>query len=197
MIMAHFQFLGLSLDAAADIAQIGIAATAIAALIFAAAQLAHSRTLARRDRAYQYADLLKEPEMIRAVGAYQTFWFEHTFAQFRELERTERLLLNMVPNVIEGAAWLYNRELLDRDVAAELIGAFVESLWVTSEKGIFERRDHWKNPRLFAEWEEMKDDTPTCRSNANKRLEIKRYGERLPIPTVLSPDEKASPSDGR
>src|SRR5262249_48739461 len=85
MLVAHAQFLGLSLGAAADIAQIVIAATAIAALVFAGQQLSHNRTLARRDRVYQYADRVNELEMLRAMAEYKTYWSTQTFADFQRL----------------------------------------------------------------------------------------------------------------
>ncbi len=73
-----------------------------------------------------------------------------------EREQAEQMRL---PNMVEEIACLYSRNVLDRDLAAELLGVYVEKLWKASERLIGELRDAEQRPRIFIEWEAMQKDT--------------------------------------
>jgi hypothetical protein len=83
-----------------------------------------------------------------------------------------------LPNIIEEIAYLYNHGALDRNVAAELLGVYVERLWKTSESLVKEIRVAEQRPRVFIEWEQMQADT------------WKRRGVRGPLDLAANPAEK-------
>jgi hypothetical protein len=152
---------------------------ALLALGVAGRQLRHSRANERRGRAYDYADCFNRREILRATAEYKLYWQEHTFAQFREEDPVRRVELNMVPNLMEEVASLYNRKLIDRLVAAQLIGVYAERLWEVSAPHVADRRTHNNDPHLYAEWEEMQRDTPTRQAKANRRADRRRAVKRL------------------
>ncbi len=78
----------------------------------------------------------------------------------------------MLPNIIEEVAFLYNRRLLDRGVASEILGVDVESLWIVGQPLIKGERGFRERPSIYCEWEEMQEDTP------RQRLKETRIGRR-------------------
>src|SRR6202035_6124642 len=136
----------LSLDAWGDIAQFVIGIAGVLALLGAAAQLRSSRANARRARVYEYSDRFNQPEMIRLTARYTDYWEKHSYEDFRHLDRPIRAQWLVLPNFIEEVAALYNRNLLDRDVAAEVLGMYVEDLWASSLPLVTGQRTQRNNP---------------------------------------------------
>jgi len=89
-------------------------------------------------------------------------------------------------NLIEEVAFLYNRNLLDRDVAADILGAYVERLWGVSGSLVTEVRAKEGRPTFFSEWEEMQADTPG-RSDRNLRERHRRVARRKYLRSLLDP----------
>jgi hypothetical protein len=170
---------GLALHQWGDIAQLAIAGTAFLALGVAARQLRHSRANERRGRAYDYADCFNRPEILRATAEYKLYWQSHTFAQFLEEDPVRRVELNIVPNLMEEVASLYNRKLIDRTIAAQLVGVYTVKLWEVSAPHVSDRRTHNNDPHLYAEWEEMQRDTPTRQAKADRRADRRRARKQL------------------
>jgi hypothetical protein len=151
---------GLSLVAAGNIALVVAAGAAIVGLAYAAIEVRISRASSRLTRLYAYADRFNRPETLAASASYRDYWERHSVDDYLALPRTERLELMMMPNLVEEVAFLYNRRLLDRNVAAELLGIYVETLWDASQAAVIKLRIYRNNPALFSEWEEMRADTP-------------------------------------
>ncbi len=149
----------LSLQGWGDIAQFVLALSGVAALGGAYAQIRTSQATARRARVYDYADLLNGLELLRATAKHSEQWPKWTAADFKALPNIEQLEWMRLPNIVEEIAVLYKRGMLDRDVAAELLGVYVERLWKSSEKVIRELREAEQRPRIFIDWEQMQSDT--------------------------------------
>lgn len=169
----------LALYAWADVAQFVIAIAGGLALLGAAAQVRLSRANARRARVYEYADRFNEREMLRLSALYIDAWKNSSYEEFKALDRADRSESLMLPNLIEEVAFLYNRKLLDRDVAAEILGIYVERLWSVSIPLVTELRREKNNPSVYAEWEEMQRDTPTRQLKAVRKAERRRAWRRL------------------
>jgi hypothetical protein len=84
---------------------------------------------------------------------------QFTAETFDALPPAEQLGWLRLPNLIEEIAYLYNCGVLDRDVAAELVGVYVERLWASCAKLLRELRVAEGRPRVFIEWERMQADT--------------------------------------
>jgi hypothetical protein len=149
----------LSLAGWADIAQYVIAISAVVALAGAAAQLRISHHQARRERVFAYADLLNTLDNLRATAEHQERWSQWTATELNALTEGKQAEQMRLPNMVEEIACLYNRRVLDRDLAAELLGIYVEKLWKASERLIRELRDVEHRPRIFVEWEAMQAET--------------------------------------
>jgi len=169
----------LSLDGWGNIAQFVIAIAAAMALGFAAVEVRISRANTRRARVYDYADRFNQPEILRAGAHYRDYWESHSYADFDALGHAERLELLMLPNLIEEVAFLYNRRLLDRNVAAELLGIYVERLWRASIPLVSDLRREEGRQTIFSEWEEMQHDTPGRKMKAIRRAERHRARRKL------------------
>jgi hypothetical protein len=173
----------LSLDGWGAIAQFVIAVAAVIALLGAFAQLRLARANARRSRVYEYVDRFNETKTLRASAKYRLYWKDHTYEDFNALPLPDQLVCMMLPNLIEEVAFLYNRNLLDRNVAAELLGVYVERLWEASIPLVDEARADEVRPTLFTEWEEMQRDTPSRK----KRSEWRRTRRQLLLSPVSAP----------
>lgn len=167
----------LSLDGWGDIAQFVIAIGGVGALIGVYLQLRLGHATSRRARVYEYADRFTKPEMLRASAEYVEYWESHTFADFDAMSLADQLEHLMMPNLIEEVAFLYNRNLLDRDVAADLLGFYVERLWNASIPLVSEVRSKENRATFYSEWEEMQADTPG-RSARNLRKRQRRVAWR-------------------
>jgi hypothetical protein len=97
--------------------------------------------------------------MLRATAAQTEQWPKWTGEAFKSLSTVRQLEEMRLPNVIEEIAVLYNRGVLDRGVAAELLGVYVERLWQTSGDLVKELRTAERRPRIFIHWEHMQKDT--------------------------------------
>jgi hypothetical protein len=164
----------LSLDGWGDIAQFVIAVGGVGALIGVYLQLRLGHASGRRARVYEYADRFTDSKMLQASGEYVEYWEGHTFSDFAALSTVAQLDRLMMPNLIEEVAFLYNRNLLDRNVAADLLGFYVERLWDVSSPLVSEVRRAENRATFYSEWEEMQEDT-RVRSAANaQRMERRR-----------------------
>jgi hypothetical protein len=164
----------LSLDGWGSIAQLVIAVSGLVALVGAGAQLRLSRANALRSRVYEYADRFNTQEMLQRSTRYKAYWEKHSYTDFKSLDDAQQLDWLMLPNLIEEIAFLYNRKLLDRDVAAELLGVYVERLWEASQPLIGDIRQAEGRPTIFREWGQMQEDTPGRRRRAIRRDERRR-----------------------
>lgn len=167
----------LSLDGWGDIAQFVIAIGGVGALIGVYLQLRLGHASARRGRVYEYADRFTDSKMLRASGEYVEYWESHTFSDFAALSIVEQLDRLMMPNLIEEVAFLYNRNLLDRNVAADLLGFYVERLWDVSSSLVGEVRRAENRATFYSEWEAMQEDT-RARSTASSRPTDRRRAWR-------------------
>jgi len=149
----------LSLSGWGDIAQLVLALSGIAALVGAYAQIRTTQAGAHRARVYDYADLLNAREMLRATAKHTQQWPKWTAADFQALPDDEQLEWMRIPNIAEEIACLYNRDALDLDLAAELLGVWVERLWKASEDLVKELRGVEQRPRIFLDWERMQAAT--------------------------------------
>jgi hypothetical protein len=149
----------ISLSGLGDLAQLILAASAIAALGGAWAQIHTSQATARRARVYDYADLLNGLDLLQATAKHQEQWPKWTATDFKALSDVEQLEWMRLPNIAEEIAVLYNSDMLDRDVAAKLLGVYVERLWKASERLVKELREAEQRPRIFIDWEQMQNDT--------------------------------------
>lgn len=149
----------LSLHGAGDIAQIVLAGTALVALAGAYAQVRVSHNAARRGRVYEFADMLGRREWVDETVRCREELPGFTGATFMALPLADQLKWLQLPNLIEEIAYLYNCGVLDRDVAAELVGVYVERLWQACGRLLTELRVAEGRPRIFIEWEWMQGDT--------------------------------------
>lgn len=171
-------FTGINLAGWGDIAQVFIALAAVAALLGAVAQIRVTHALARRALSYQYADRFNEPKMAERIAEYQKYWMEHEYSEWwtaahRHDAYAQGLLI--VPNLVEEFAAAYNRELLDRDIAAMFLGTTVAVLWKQSGKlveGARRDRDNW----VYAEWEAM---LPDSKSRLDARRDHPKQGRAI------------------
>jgi hypothetical protein len=166
----------LSLDGWVAIATFVLAGASVLALGGAALQILIVRATARRDRAYDYADRFNQPDIIALTARHAEYWESHTFAEFKLLSGRQRSELLIVPNLIEEVAAAYVRGLIDRDVAAQMMGVLVEYTWKVSQplvKGAQKERDEW----TYGEWKAMQEDTLARRVRG--RGKTKRQRARL------------------
>ncbi len=169
----------LSLNGWGDISQLVIAVSGLVALLGAAAQLRLSRANALRNRVYEYADRFNTPEILQLSAQYKKYWKENSYAEFAALDDAQQLDWMLLPNLVEEIAFLYNRRLLDRNVAAELLGVYVERLWQASQPLIGDVRQTEGRTTIFREWEQMQADTPARRRRAIAQDERHRGWRRL------------------
>jgi hypothetical protein len=174
----------LSLDGWGDIAQFVIAVGGVGALIGVYLQLRFGHATSRRARVYDYADCFNKREMLRASAEYVGYWESHTFADFDAMSLADQLEHLMMANLIEEVAFLYNRNLLDRNVAADILGFYVERLWNASSSLVNEVRTKEGRATFFSEWEEMQADTPG-RSERNLRERHRRLAWRKYLRSLL------------
>lgn len=149
----------LSLNGWADLAQYVLAISAVVALVGAAAQLRISHHQARRERVYAYADALNQLDLLLATEKHRENWAKWSVDDFKQLTTHEEAEQLRLPNLVEEIAYLYNQKVLDRRVAAELLGVYVEKLWVASKDLVEELRVSENRPRLYVDWEAMQNDT--------------------------------------
>jgi hypothetical protein len=149
----------LSMAQWADIAQYALAGAALIAICVAYFEIRVSRAAASRQRVYDYADTFNQLEFLRAAVELKETWSTWKLDVLLALPPVQQSEGMRLPNLIEEVAHLYNTEALDRDVAAELLGVYVEKLWQACEGIIREYRVHEDNSRLFVDWEKMQNDT--------------------------------------
>jgi hypothetical protein len=159
----------LSLDGWGDIAQFVIAIAALLALLGAVAQVKAVRSTARRARAYEYSDRFNRPETILMSARYTDYWEHNTYEDFAALTRENRSKWLVLPNLIEEVAAMYNRNLVDRDITAEVLGPLAEAMWRRSIPLVVGSRKSRKDRWVYAEWEQMQKDTLRRRSDARRR----------------------------
>jgi len=147
------------MDGWADVAQYTLALTGLVALIFAYVEVREGRNAARRARVYEYADAFNTIDLLLAGERHREQWPNWTLADLNDLPREERAQAQRLPNIVEEVAYLYNHDALDQDVAAELLGIYVEALWQASEHLVREIRQIERRPRVYIEWERMQNDT--------------------------------------
>lgn len=171
--------MALALHQWADLAQTVIGASAALAVVVAVVQIRAARSTARRERVYAYQDQFNELEFRRRSVQYREYWETHSYQDYKDgLTRLERNEMLMIPNLMEEVAALYNRKLLDRDVAAETLGVYVEGLWSSSRHYIMGLRSQ-HGPKLFCEWDEMQQNTPARKLKVDRRLARRRNWRKL------------------
>jgi hypothetical protein len=170
--------IALTLGGLGNIAQAAIAVTGVLALFGAAWQVAISRMSAKRARVYEYADRFNRPEIIRASAHFTEYWKDHSYEEYKQQELATQMEWRMLPNIIEEVAFLYNRKLLDRDVAAELLGIYVERLWAVGQP-LIEGLRRERRPEAYSEWEEMQEGTPRRQLKGIRKAERRRARRKL------------------
>jgi hypothetical protein len=161
-----------------DIAQFVIAIVGAIALIGAIWQIVLNRANARRVRVYEYADRFNRPGLRRRSSRYRNYVEKHTYSDFKRLTRTLQNELLILPNLLEEVAALYHRGLLDRDVAAEMLGVYVENLWASSKPFMSEMRAEL-GANAFCDWEEMQTETPGRKLTADRKRARRRALRKL------------------
>lgn len=169
---------GLSLEQWGNIAQFVIAIAGALAIVGAWLQIRSNRANARRVRVYEYADRLNRPNLVRRMARYSDFLEKHDYAHYKTLSRVRRAELLILPNLFEEIAALYHRGLLDRDVASEALGFWIELMWDESYGFISEMRAE-RGPRVYCDWEAMRADTPARKSKADRKITRKHARRRL------------------
>lgn len=160
--------MGLALHQWSDIAQFAIAIAAAMALGGALLQILVARATARRDRVYSYFDRFNQSELRRHSSLYRNYWETQSYKQFRKLGRVDQNQMLVIPNLIEEVATLYNRNLLDKDLAAEVLGVYIVGLWGAGTALVYGLRTEFEDDS-FCEWERMKDDTPERQRRALRK----------------------------
>jgi hypothetical protein len=156
-----------------------IAVAGVVALVGAIGQLIASRLNAKRERVYEYADRITERGMLRTASLYMDAWESATYEEFKALDREARTDWLMLPNLVEEIAFLYNRRLLARNVAAELLGMYVEDLWSVSVPLVVGLRQERNDPTVYSEWEDMQRDVPHRRSKEVRKAARRRARRKL------------------
>jgi hypothetical protein len=161
----------LSLQQWGNIAQLAVAVVALIAFAGAVWQILSSNANAKRVRTYEYADHIGQQEMRHLAAAYRRYFEDekHTYDDFLTLNRARRNDLLALPNLIEQAAGLYHRKLLNRDVAAELLGAYCEALWSAGESFLKSVQDKQGENRFWA-WEAMISDARLRQARGEAKL---------------------------
>jgi hypothetical protein len=170
--------IALALHDWGEIGELVLAGTAIVALVFAWLELRSSRVAARRERVYAYQEQVNQRAFREESVSYREYWEAHTFEDYKKLTRLQRNEMLMIPNLMEEIAALYNRKLLDRDVAAETLGIYVERLWTASMSFVHGLRAN-NGPPLYGEWEEMQRDTPGRKLRVDRKLARRRAWRKL------------------
>jgi hypothetical protein len=170
--------LAASFQIIANVAQIVIAV----ALWLALLGVYVSRLIARRQLTYSYFDRFESKEVRRRIADSTDFWKTHDWAAFQQLDTWRRSEMVAVANLIEEVASQYNRKLLDRNIAALVLGGLIEALWEDWQvivNGGQESRGEW----VFREWERMQADTRKRRDRAHQKMRrqaswrYRAYGE--------------------
>lgn len=185
--------LGVSAEEWIAIGTFVLAAASVLALGGAVAQILTTRSGARRDRAYDYADTFNRPEIIALTARTRAYWKGHGFEHFSKLTPARRAEMLIVPNLIEEMGAAYVRRLIDRDIAAQMVGPLAEDLWkLTADRLVkgaqAERRKERKSAQpgsekwIYSEWKAMQEDTRSRREASrgktrrlHSRLERKRW----------------------
>jgi hypothetical protein len=158
-----------------------LAVTAIIALGVAWFQLQAGNNTARRERVYAYQERVNAVEFRREAVRYRQYWETHSYEQYKDNATTTRLERNellILPNLMEEIAALYNRKLLDRNVAAETLGIYVDELWTASTHFIAGlRADH--GDKAFCEWQEMVENSPQRKLTVDRKLTRRRAWRKL------------------
>lgn len=164
-----------SVRGVADWSQIVTAAAAVVALAYAGFQIRVTRGIARRELVYNYFEKFSEAEMIKLISDTRNFWQVEPrrqgerWREFNQKDREKRGMLVLLPNLLEEVASLYNGNLLDKDVTAKTLGAAAEAYWVEAQWFVERARAQRDNPRVYAEWERMVQDTPRRRQRLSER----------------------------
>jgi hypothetical protein len=167
----------MRLDALGNIAQIVIAAAAAVALVGALAQVLTARSATRTGRVYEYQDRINTVEKLAEWQDWSNYWKRHDYAAFKFQPREKQLEWYALANLMEEIAMLYDRKLLDREVASEVLGLYAELLWDVSQPFIegvrTERNDRW----VYDYWEQMQRRTKVERKRIKRRL-VRRRARR-------------------
>jgi hypothetical protein len=164
----------ISLSGIGDIAQVAIAAAAVFGLGGVVIQVWIGRRHLHQERVFEYSRRFNEPSFIKLTARHTDFWQAHTYAQWKTLDREDRAEWLIVANFIEEIATLYNRGLVNRSVAAQVFGSYVENLWNHSLPLIQGARSDRSDDWIFAEWEEMKNVVPTRQLKTQRKITRQR-----------------------
>ncbi len=168
----------LTLTQWSDIAQSVIAGAAIAALFGTIALVSITHRNARRARTYEYADRFNTAEMRKRAGEWREYLEANSYEDFKGRKWVERNDILLLANVIEEVAAMYNRGRLDRNVAAEAVGVYIEGLWEASKPFVIAARAD-KRADLFWDWEAMAADTPGRKLKVDSKVQRRRAWRRL------------------
>jgi hypothetical protein len=170
---------GLHLSGAGAIAQMVVAVVAFFALVVAWRQVWLARATARRERAFQYSERFSEERTILRIERYKRYWERTSYEAHTARSYGEQVEWRAFANWIEEVAAMYTRNLIDRDVAAETIGIYVEELWVPTYRNYIEAARDRTNRFLYVDWQWMQEDTQRRRAVYRERVRWRRERREL------------------
>ncbi len=146
----------LSLQGAADIAQIAFAVFALLALAGAAWQTSSVRKSAREALTYNYfprfaaAEILKSLVKLREIASGSD---EECWATFEGLSFAERFEVLLAPNLCEELGGVYKHGMVERDVVKTAFGHTASAIW--GEFEWFIKRVRQDDPGYYRDWRDM------------------------------------------
>ncbi len=158
----------LSLGGWAAIAQYVFTGTAVGALFAAVWQLRQNANNAARDRAHAYVDRITSRGSLDEWQDIQEYWRFHSYTDFQRLPVRQQVAMLRLPNLIEEVGTVYNKDGLDRNLASELLGVYIEVLWESAEQFVRDMRSVDERTKAFDEWERMQIDTRARRADPSK-----------------------------
>jgi hypothetical protein len=155
----------LSLGGWAAVAQYVFTLTTIGALGTAAWQLRQNAANAARDRTHVYVDRVTSRESLDEWHDLKAYWRFSGYTDFRRLPGRQQVEMLRLPNLLDEVGSVYNKGGLDRDLASELLGVYVEVLWESGKQFILDMRSIDQRNKVFDEWGRMQADTQARREN--------------------------------
>jgi hypothetical protein len=152
----------LSLDQWAAIAQLVLAAIALAALVGAFIQLRDSRSTTRQTLTYNFTarfsspELLQYNQMTRDLFQLGNCTEDEGYERYLNRSFEDQLAVLIVPNLIEELAGMYNQGLLHRGIAKDYFGFTAQELW--NEGWWFIKRFREADENFYAQWLLMLED---------------------------------------
>lgn len=155
---------GLKLEDWADISQIVVAVIAALALLGAVVQIMQARSAARETLTYNFTHRFSHPEFLpyhqKTNDLFDFEEGEGTANQQWDLYESwsveEKVAALLVPNLIEEMAGMYNKDLLQKQIARDFFGYSALTFWRAG--WWFIKRSRESNPEYYRQWQTMLED---------------------------------------